>query len=99
MTAAPGGRASAAVVDKQRMGCIVTVRLDPVPTCADVVVRVAVIGGIGNICIPAELLIKLVPEGDRSHVRLVAVVVRVVIVLSARIADGPAGVCPAKGNA
>src|SRR5579862_9994215 len=88
VTAAPGGRARAAVVDELRVRGIVAVRLDAVTAGADVVVRVAVVRRVGRLQIPAQLPVQLVPPADGVHVGLVvADAVRVEVVLSTRVAD------------
>src|SRR4029077_4235900 len=94
MAAAPGRRSGAAVVDERRMRGVVAVGLDAMAAGADVEVCVAVVHRLGSIEVPGQLLVELVPVGNRVHVRLVVAVVRVVVVLAARVAHGRAGMRP-----
>src|SRR6516225_4590852 len=97
--AAPGRGTRAAVVNERRVRGIVAVGLDSVAAGADVVVRVDVIDRHGVIEVPRQLLIELVPEGGRVHVRrVVADTVRVEVVLTTRVADRCTGVRPTERN-
>src|SRR5579863_4299719 len=86
MAAAPGRRTRTAVVGELVVRRIVAISLNAMPAGADIVVRVTVVGGVGNAQIRRQLLIKLVPPAEGVHVRLVLPdPVRVVVVLPTRI--------------
>src|SRR5260370_33471805 len=88
-----------AVVDEHRVRGVVAVRLDAMGARADVVVRVAIVGGIDHVEVVGELLVELVPPGERVHVRLVpAEKVRVEVVLSSRITGRRTGLRPTDGD-
>ena len=99
MAAAPGRGTGAAVVDEQCVSSIVAVGLYSMAAGADVVMRVAVVCSVGNIKVPGELLVELVPPCDRGHVPLVvADPIRVVVVLPARITHRRTGMRPTDGD-
>src|SRR5215469_6485167 len=98
VTAAPGRRSSAAVVDERGMRRIVAVGLDAVAAGADVVVRIDVVDRLGGVDVEGQLLVELVPVRYRVHVRrVVAFPVRVEVVLAARVAHARAGMRPPCG--
>src|SRR5689334_25408959 len=96
MTAAPGRRTRAAVVDERKVSRVMTVCLDAMTARADVEVCIAVVHGLCHVEVPGQLLVELVPVLRGVHVGLVvAKLERVEVVLSTRIALRGRCVCPA----
>src|ERR1700731_4485379 len=94
MTAAPGRRSRTAVIVEYGVGPVVAVGRDTSAAGADVVMGVAVVDGVGRVEIPVQVLVEVMLPGNGIHIRLVLRIVRVVIVLPARIARRRPGMRP-----
>src|ERR1700716_1695954 len=88
--AAPCRGTRAAVVNEHRVGPVVAVRREPPAAGAQIVVRIAVIDGQGRVEIPGQLLVELVPPGNRVHIGRIARSKRVEVMFSARVPGGGA---------
>ena len=94
MTTAPRCIARSAVVDDLRIRAIVTVRREPAPARADIVVRVAFVDGIRRVDIPVNVLIEAVLPRNGVHVRRIIAVRRIVIALAGRVSRCGSRMCP-----
>src|ERR1700730_5947667 len=97
-TTAPRRIARAAVVDDLRIRAIVTVRREPAPSRADIVMRIAFVDRIRRVEIPVNVLVEAVLPRNGVHVRRIVATRRIVIALAARISRSRPGVSPADAD-
>src|SRR5450631_1076246 len=95
MTSAPGRGAGAAVVDELLSRAVMAVRRDSSAAGAEIIVGVGRIDRVRRIDVPVQGFVEMVFPRNGVHVRVVFVGGRIVIVLPARIARRPSGMCPA----
>src|ERR1700722_140635 len=96
--AAPGGRTRGTAIDDDGIGAIMAVSGQPAAAGAQIVVRIAMINGPRTVDVPAEVLIEAMLPRQRQHLGRIVGAERIVVVLSARIAGGPASMCPAEAD-
>src|ERR1700680_2350772 len=98
VTTAPRRIPGAAVVDDLRIRAIVTVRREPAPSRAEIVVRIAFVDGIRRVDIPVNVLVEAVLPRNGVHVRRIIAVRRIVIALAGRISRSRSGMAPAHAD-